>query len=123
MGSHGLCTQTQVRLENPRLRRKDCIVLFPVIFSKGVIGSKGHIMGTAEFLDNEYIFYHVQRLVFLVQTSILSFSFAQWGLIARCIFFEVWGRRYGYIGIVMGLWIYGFCHGRECQMYVYWTSG
>jgi hypothetical protein len=43
MGSHGLCTQTQVRLENPRLRRKDCIVLFPVIFSKGVIGSKGHI--------------------------------------------------------------------------------
>lgn len=81
MGSHGLCTQTQVGFENSRLRWKDCIVLFVFIFKngvilEGVIRSKGHIMRTVEFgfgLINRYIYYHVSvwALMYKQRSSVL----------------------------------------------------
>ena len=53
MGSTGLCAQTQVGLENPRLRWKDCIVcflFFAFSSTSAFLVKKGILWGLAGFL-------------------------------------------------------------------------
>lgn len=57
MGSHGLCTRTEVRLEDSRLWWEDCMICFSLSFPKALSVQKGIMCdgGLLQWFDYEYI--------------------------------------------------------------------